>query len=109
MISMLFWNDVVILNKSAQIPSGFKKFAKIRTVPMTHPTKFEEKVLESLQRIEERLGIIEKDCSTMRSHIKFIENTYVIVRGPLQYLKSRLDCITGVETQSLPSIEDDKK
>ena len=105
MISVLFWNDMVILDKSTQIPPGFKKFTNYRTVPMSHPTKFEEKVLESLQRIEERLGIIEKDCSTMRSHINFIENTYVIVRGPLQYLKSKLDSITGVETQTLPSIE----
>ena len=71
---------------------------------MTH-TNFEEKVLESLHRIEERLGIIEKDCSTMRTHIDFIEKTYTIVQGPLQYLKNKLDSIRGMESQSLPSIE----
>ena len=55
---------------------------------MTHVSTFEEKVLESLQRIEDRLGIIEKDCLVMREHISFIEEVYNRVKRPLQYILS---------------------
>ena len=88
MIPVLLWNDMMVLNKSQEIPSRFKKCSKCRTIPMTHVSTFEEKVLESLQRIEDRLGIIEKDCLVMREHISFIEEVYNRVKRPLQYILS---------------------
>ena len=62
-------------------------------------------IIDMLKNIEERLSNIEKkisnvidnnktveeDCSKMRQHIDFIENTYSLVRTPLSYLKTKIE------------------
>ena len=52
----------------------------------------EVELLETLKRIEQRLGVIEThigvvqtDCSKMSSHIEFMENVYTLLREPFYY------------------------
>ncbi len=74
-------------------------------------------ILETLKRIEERLATLEKvisdgmeknklveeNCSKMREHIDFIENTYSVIRTPLSYLKTKIEYVMGKEiTNELP-------
>ena len=77
-------------------------------------------IIDMLKNIEERLSnveklvasiieknkTVEKDCSKMREHIDFIENTYSLVRTPLSFLKTKIEYVMGKEnTNDLPSIE----
>ena len=50
---------------------------------------------------------VEEDCHQMRNHINFVENTYKVVRTPLNYITNKLNNFihnTAVE-QELPMIE----
>jgi hypothetical protein len=38
-----------------------------------------------LERIEEKLGIVQDDCSKMSYHIDFVERVWVKIRAPLGY------------------------
>jgi len=77
-------------------------------------------IIEMMKKIEERLTNIEtiigiivennknvgEDCSKMRDHIDFVENTYSLVRAPLSYLKTKIEYVMGRETTNdLPVIE----
>ena len=77
-------------------------------------------IIDMLKCIEERLSnienivefivknntTVEEDCSKMREHIDFIENTYSLVRTPLSYIKTKIEYVMGRETTNeLPSIE----
>jgi hypothetical protein len=56
-----------------------------------------------LDKIEER---IEKDCSKMSEHINFVENTYTLVRAPLNFLKNKVENVMGRNSkQELPQIK----
>jgi hypothetical protein len=68
-----------------------------------------EKVLEILKEIDERLANIEadikllreetkgveKNCVKMGKHIDFVQNTYEVVRSPLNFLKKKLEFVMG--------------
>ena len=60
-----------------------------------------------LDRIEENGKSVEKNCVKMSDHIAFIENTYEIVRTPLNYLKNRIEYVMGRNnpTMELPTIQ----
>jgi len=70
-------------------------------------------ILESLKNIESRLTVIEqtlnKNTTKMESHIDFIENTYNVVRTPLNYIKNKVECIMGnssaTKQKDLPQIK----
>jgi len=70
-------------------------------------------ILESLKNIESRLTLIEqtlnKNTTKMESHIDFIENTYNVVRTPLNYIKNKVECIMGnssaTKQKDLPQIK----
>ena len=69
-----------------------------------------EKILHALEIIYVRLDKIEqrieKDCSKMSEHINFVENTYSVVRLPLNFLKNRVEMIMGKNSaQELPKIK----
>jgi archaellum component FlaC len=51
-----------------------------------------------LDKIEKKLGIVEQDCSSMRSHIGFVESVYDTLKTPLNYITSK---ISG-ESRELP-------
>ena len=68
-----------------------------------------EEIIKKLDRIETRLNVIEQDivliktsCGTMDNHISFIEKTYSSLKVPLNYLKTRVEYITGTTTRQLP-------
>jgi hypothetical protein len=74
----------------------------------------DDKLIKIMTRLEERLTnietiigivvknnkIVEEDCSKMRQHIDFIENTYALVRTPLSYIKEKIEYVMGRETTS---------
>ena len=53
-------------------------------------------ILKSIEKrldvIENHLGIVKTDCSKMGEHIQFVENTYQILRTPLNYIMGRVPC-----------------
>jgi hypothetical protein len=59
-----------------------------------------------LENIEKHMGILEKDCSKMSEHIRFVEKTYDMLRGPLGYLKNKVDYLTGASRVELPPIKE---
>ena len=59
---------------------------------------------DNISRIDENSVSVEKDCAKMRDHIVFIENTYEIVRSPLNYIKSRIEYVMGNKEKELPSL-----
>lgn len=68
-----------------------------------------KQINERLERIEEKLGTIECDCSKMSSHITFVERTYSAVRVPLHYIKTRVELMMGSShpQKELPVIKND--
>ena len=48
-----------------------------------------------LKSIEERLTHIEKSSSKMGDHIDFVEETYVSLKAPLNYIKKKFSYITN--------------
>jgi archaellum component FlaC len=62
-------------------------------------------IVSRLERIEERLDTIQKDCSSMSSHISFVEKTYNAVKFPLEYLKNKVELLAGSERTPLPVIK----
>jgi hypothetical protein len=64
-----------------------------------------KEIIHRLDKIEERLGIIEKDCSTMSNHISFVEKTYKAVKFPLEYVKNKIELLAGAERTPLPVIK----
>ena len=61
-------------------------------------------ILEYLQNItlkldviEEHLNIVKSDCSRVRDHAIFVENTYSAVRTPMYFMKTKIEQIMGME------------
>ena len=56
-------------------------------------------------RIEERIDIVQTNCEQMSGHVKFVEQTYDVVRCPLNFVKNRIECLMGKKnTKELPYI-----
>ena len=49
-----------------------------------------DQISTRLDRIESKLGIVEQDCSSMRSHIGFVEGVYATLKTPLDYVASKI-------------------
>jgi archaellum component FlaC len=60
-----------------------------------------ESIENRLETIEEHLGIVKEDCSKMGQHINFVENTYSVLRTPLNYI-TRMIC---KKNNDLPQID----
>jgi hypothetical protein len=56
-----------------------------------------------LDTIENHLGIVKKDCSKMSGHIEFVENTYEILRKPLNYIMGK---VPYKEKERLPQLKE---
>jgi len=56
-----------------------------------------------LDTIENHLGIVKTDCSKMGEHIQFVENTYQILRTPLNYIMGRVPCKSN---EQLPQLKE---
>ena len=69
-----------------------------------------DNILDLLKNIEKRIQVIEQqlgnidgiktDCVKMRDHIVFIEDTYEIVRSPLNYLKEKIELVMGLPNEN---------
>ena len=65
-----------------------------------------DSILDLLKNIDHRVQVIEQklenidaiksDCVKMRDHIVFIEDTYELVRSPLNFLKEKIECVMGL-------------
>ena len=64
-------------------------------------------ILKSMEKrldvIENHLGIVKTDCSKMGEHIQFVENTYQILRTPINYIMGRVPCKTN---ERLPPLKE---
>jgi len=58
-----------------------------------------------LDTIEEHLCIVKSDCSRVRDHAVFVENTYNAVRTPMSFMKNKIEQLMGMEAspQLLPA------
>ena len=74
---------------------------------MDHDTllKKMDEVSRRLERIERKLGVVEETCSSMDSHIGFVEGLYTTLQSPLHYVVSS---ITGYN-ETLPSAPNSQK
>jgi|Laugresbdmm110dn_1035115.scaffolds.fasta_scaffold22126_1 archaellum component FlaC len=69
-------------------------------------------ILELLKSIDKRLTVlednlsgVEKSCKKMNNHIEFVEDTYEIVRTPLNFMKNRIEYIMGAKSKTeLPKL-----
>ena len=66
----------------------------------------ENKIMELLKRIDERLTKLEAKFDT---HVDFIEETYSTLRSPLNYIKNKVNCLMGYSSinKDLPQIKND--
>ena len=53
------------------------------------------RIEEKITNLEEKISKVDSDCSKMNSHINFVEQTYAVVRTPLNYLKTKVDILMG--------------
>ena len=68
-------------------------------------TEFEQLMFE-IQKINKRLDAIEKSSENMDKHINFIQKTYDLVRGPLSWVKNKVEYMAGrPQYEELPPIE----
>jgi hypothetical protein len=85
---------------------------KMTKMLLLFENKFE--LLESrIQALENKMDIlignsddINISCSKMKGHIDFVENTYISVRTPLDFVKKNIEKLMGnIESDELPQIE----
>ena len=57
------------------------------------------------QMISELSIIIKSTSNKTNNHIDFVEGVYTSVRHPLDYIKKRIEYVTGQNQTSLPEIE----
>lgn len=55
--------------------------------------------------IRELSELVRKSNSKMGGHIDFVEGVYTSVRHPLDFIKKRVECLTGKTQTALPEIE----
>lgn len=66
-------------------------------------------LLKSIEKrlivLEDRLSAVDQSCQKMNNHIEFVENTYEIVRTPLNFMKNRIEYIMGSKSKTeLPKL-----
>ena len=60
--------------------------------------------------IEEKLDKILKISDKMDDHVDFVEHSYSIIRGPLNYIKDKINLLNGfygTSSEDLPTINYD--
>ena len=55
--------------------------------------------------ILQKLNDINKSTENMDSHINFVEKTYDTVKLPLNYIKTNVEKLMGINSQNLPLLE----
>ena len=91
-------------DKTKEIMSEAPEWAKEMMTNLTSSFQFLE---EKLDRISERLDIIESQTRKMDSHVDFVENVYTTVKSPLTFVCSSINRISGGSgtNNELPQIE----
>ncbi len=62
---------------------------------------------KKLETIEQKLDKLIKISNKMDDHIDFIEHSYSIIRGPLNYIKNKINLLNGfygTSSEDLPTI-----
>lgn len=65
-----------------------------------------DKIEANIIGIKEDNKIVENDCSKMREHIDFVEQTYDAVKLPLNYFKTNIEYIMGSKSTDLLYLQD---
>ncbi len=70
-------------------------------------------VLEELRKIHSEISelklIVAKLDDKLSSHINFVDNTYSILKTPLEFIKFKVDRYLGVSSVPLQSMEEFKQ
>jgi tetrahydromethanopterin S-methyltransferase subunit G len=67
-----------------------------------------KQIMDEIKKIHKRLDAIEKSNENMDKHIHFIHKTYDLVRGPLSWVKNKVEYMAGrSQYEELPPIEKD--
>ena len=54
-----------------------------------------DSILNSIARIEHKMGSLDKSCGNMDEHINFVNGVYTTVRSPLQWVVDRTTTLMG--------------
>lgn len=93
-------NDIINKNKENSQDKEIKELKeKITNLEILIITKFDE--------LNAKLDNINKTSTKMSEHIDFIEETYVTLKTPLNFVKNKVERLMGYSgSSSLPSIKD---
>ena len=65
--------------------------------------------LDNIERIQllilEKINNISKSTENMDTHIDFIEKTYDTVKLPLNYIKTNVERLMGIQNTNTPQLE----
>jgi DNA repair exonuclease SbcCD ATPase subunit len=59
-----------------------------------------------LELITSELCKCEASCTTIKEHINFVDDTYQTLRNPLDFIRSRVNYLTGNCSNPLPQLKD---
>ena len=60
-----------------------------------------DKLTEEIISLRKEVFELKNSCSRMDNHINFVENTYSTLKYPLDFMKTKINSLTGA-TQNLP-------
>jgi len=59
---------------------------------------------KKIDALDKKVNECEKSCQNMDEHIYFVKNTYTSLRAPLDFIRSKVNILTGQESSSLPQL-----
>jgi len=67
-----------------------------------------DKVEQKLDNLNNKTENMEQDCTQMRNHIDFIEDTYSKVRAPLNFFTNQINALISNDNGDLPLLKNGK-
>lgn len=68
-------------------------------------------ILDKLELLDKKMDLLdkkindcEKSCQNMDNHIHFINDTYISLRTPLDFFRSKVNTLIGQTSNDLPEI-----
>lgn len=63
-----------------------------------------ESLEKKIEQIDKKVNECEKSCQNMDEHIHFVNHTYTSLRAPLEYVRTKVNMLTGQNSSSMPQI-----
>lgn len=74
------------------------------TIKLDHIIDKLDYLEKKIDTLDKKINECEKSCQNMDDHIYFVKNTYTSLRAPLDFIRSKVNILTGQESLSLPQI-----